>query len=147
MFEKNGLFAFLTFSCSCNYSVLYYIQQKEIKIKMNYLCFHSGQKPFMCDQCNYSSANSSNLKVHKRTHTGEKSYTCNKCSFSSKDSTNLQKHVAKKHREQPKVWKTNELFSLYDTIMQVFFLFLFKKKWILFIYFALPRKRLFGLRA
>ena len=82
---------------------------------------HSGEKPFKCDQCNYSSTKGDNLKVHKRTHTGEEPYTCNQCSFSSKDSGNLQKHIARKHREQPNAWNYH-LFTLNDIILLVYFL-------------------------
>ena len=35
---------------------------------------HSGEKPFVCKQCNYSSADASKLKRHMQTHSGEKPF-------------------------------------------------------------------------
>ena len=69
---------------------------------------HSGEKPFKCDQCDYSCAVSGHLIRHKRTHTGEQPYTCNQCSFSSKQSSNLQQHRLRKHRQEVNVWRTNK---------------------------------------
>ena len=36
---------------------------------------HPGEKPFNCDQCNYSTAQSAHLSQHMRKHTGEKLLT------------------------------------------------------------------------
>ena len=35
---------------------------------------HSGEKPFVCKQCDYSSAEASKLKRHMQTHSGEKPF-------------------------------------------------------------------------
>ena len=41
-----------------------------------HIIVHSREKPYKCDECNYSVTQYGYLKTHKRIHSGEKSYKC-----------------------------------------------------------------------
>ena len=62
---------------------------------------HTGEKPFQCSQCDYSCAQSTNLKQHVRIHTGEKPYTCTQCDYSCAHSSTLKNHMRVHTGEQP----------------------------------------------
>ena len=53
---------------------------------------HSGEKPFVCSQCNYSCNQAGRLWAHMRIHSGEKPYSCKQCNYSS-----TREHILKKH--------------------------------------------------
>lgn len=41
----------------------------------------SGEKPFSCDQCPYSTADHNSLRRHKLRHSGQKPYKCSYCPY------------------------------------------------------------------
>lgn len=60
---------------------------------------HTKERPFKCPHCDYASGLSSNLTRHLRIHTGSKPFKCPYCSYSCNNHENLRKHVlnTKKH--------------------------------------------------
>ena len=62
---------------------------------------HSGEKHFNCDQCDYSCNQAGSLKKHMRQHTGEKPFACNQCSYSCRDSSGLKYHHLSHTGEKP----------------------------------------------
>ncbi|XP_031241444.1 zinc finger protein 296 [Mastomys coucha] len=58
-----------------------------------------------CDLCNKTLSSFSNLKVHMRSHTGERPYSCDQCSYSCAQSSKLNRH--KKIHRQPTTGRTH----------------------------------------
>lgn len=54
---------------------------------------HTGEKPFKCELCDYSSADKCNLNRHMKKHNGEKSYRCEVCDYSSAYRSNIKQHM------------------------------------------------------
>ena len=62
---------------------------------------HSGEKPFVCTQCNYSCTTAGSLKQHMQTHSGEKSFNCTQCNYSGTQASDLKKHMRTHSGEKP----------------------------------------------
>ena len=59
---------------------------------------HSLEKPFKCNECDYSTANRNHWKTHIQCrHSLEKSFKCSECYYSSADRCHLKRHVQFKH--------------------------------------------------
>jgi len=69
---------------------------------------HTGEKAFQCTQCDYSSVQSSDLKIHMRKHTGEKPYQCPQCDYSSSRSYNVKTHMKVHTGEKPFSWNLSD---------------------------------------
>ncbi|KAI8481865.1 hypothetical protein Bbelb_403970 [Branchiostoma belcheri] len=65
--------------------------------------YHTNEKPYRCEfeGCNYASASTSQLRVHRRKHTGEKPFKCTMCNYASADSAGLRKHVRRHSNLRP----------------------------------------------
>ena len=63
---------------------------------------HTGERPYKCGLCNFSSTTSSALKVHLIRHAGEKRHQCNQCNYSTVQAAVLRNHKLSKHsRDRP----------------------------------------------
>ena len=58
---------------------------------------HTGEKPYKCELCDYSCAQSSKLTRHMRIHvkSGEGTYKCSNCDMPFSVATTLEKHMRK----------------------------------------------------
>ena len=55
---------------------------------------HTGERPFKCDSCDFSSINKWYLARHLRTHSGERPFKCQLCNYSCVYSrSELIKHI------------------------------------------------------
>ena len=57
-----------------------------------HVLIHTGDKPYACDECSYSATQKQHLKRHKLRHTRVKSFKCHLCEFSCTKSRSLEKH-------------------------------------------------------
>ena len=55
--------------------------------------FHSGEKPYSCKQCEYSSTRAHILKRDMLTHSGEKPFHCTHCTSSFTQRGNFKEHM------------------------------------------------------
>ena len=56
-----------------------FVESETIESEIEERC--TGEKPFVCTQCSYSSTTADNLKTHLRIHSGEKPFNCTECEF------------------------------------------------------------------
>ena len=54
---------------------------------------HSGEKPVVCKQCNFSCTWAGSIKIHMLIHSGGKPYACTQCSYSCTEGDDLKKHL------------------------------------------------------
>ena len=59
----------------------------------NHLKTHSGEKQNKCNQCDYASSHSVHLRTHLKKHSGENPNKCNQCQYASPDVSNLRRHL------------------------------------------------------
>ncbi|GFT13518.1 zinc finger protein 271 [Trichonephila clavipes] len=68
-----------------------------------HLLIHTNEKPHVCDICNKAFSEKSNLKKHLHIHTKEKPYVCDICNKSFSQNSNLEKHLLIHTNEKPHV--------------------------------------------
>ena len=69
-------------------------------LKMH-LKIHSGEKSLKCNLCKYSSSHAGHLRIHLKIHSGEKSIKCNQCDFACSDPSALRTHLKTHSGEKP----------------------------------------------
>jgi len=64
-----------------------------------HLLGHAGYRPYACnfEGCDKTFATNQAKDNHERTHTGERPYRCAQCDYSTTTHTQLQTHIAAKH--------------------------------------------------
>ena len=61
---------------------------------------HTREKSNKCNQCDYVSSQTSNLKTHLKTHIGEKSKKCSQYDYASSHAGHLRTHLKIHSREK-----------------------------------------------
>ena len=61
--------------------------------------YHTGEKPFKCDHCDFVCRESTNLKNHIALHYSQRNYVCELCGAAFYCKRTLQQHHVYKHQE------------------------------------------------
>ena len=56
-----------------------------------------GPEEFVCPICGKVMTTYGNMVIHIRVHTGEKPFKCSICNYSTGDKSNYQRHMIQKH--------------------------------------------------
>lgn len=84
----------------------------DLKSDNNKKILNIGNKPFVCDTCNKSFNQKSNLKSHQLTHTGYKPYVCPMCNRAFSQRSHLKSHQLVHTGDKPFVCEyCNRCFS------------------------------------
>lgn len=59
--------------------------------------FCLGEKPYMCNECDYRTSDHNTLRRHKMRHTGAKHYSCPHCPYACIQSSTYKSHLKNKH--------------------------------------------------
>ena len=78
--------------------------------RKSHIFFIWEKNPFSCKQCNYSSTVSSHLKKQLLSHSGEKLFSCSQCSFSCTQAGNLKIHIRTIREKVVQLWSM-QLFN------------------------------------
>ena len=62
---------------------------------------HSGKKPVVHTQCNFSCTTACHLKIHNQIHLGEMSFNCRQCNYACTTAVNLKRHMLTHSRAKP----------------------------------------------
>ena len=62
---------------------------------------HSGEKPVVHTQCNFSCTTACHLKIHNQIHLGEMSFNCRQCNCACTTAVNLKRHMLTHSRAKP----------------------------------------------
>ena len=62
---------------------------------------HSGEKPVVHTQCNFSCTTACHLKIHNQIHLGEMSFNCRQCNYACTTAVNLKRHMLTHSRAKP----------------------------------------------
>ena len=74
-----------------------YEPKQKHKVTRHIQIRHLGIRNYKCDECSELFQTQQNLDNHKRTHTGEKPFACPQCDFSSANKGNVTKHIKNIH--------------------------------------------------
>ena len=62
---------------------------------------HSPEKPFHCTHCTSSFTQRGHFKEHMSTHSGERRFSCDQCNYSCIQANDIKKHMLQHSGEKP----------------------------------------------
>ncbi|KAB7506727.1 Zinc finger and SCAN domain-containing protein 5B [Armadillidium nasatum] len=71
-----------------------------IALKKHIAKVHEAIPQFSCEYCSKVFKRKETLSVHRRIHTGEKPFICCECDYASETKGNLKAHITRRHRAQ-----------------------------------------------